>query len=117
MSMTLAEAAPTAQWIAGMLGEKQPGVLVLLRRGVSVLGDVLARDILHDVAQVEAAGGIYTRQRDQRLTPCGVYLRLLGQLLDADEARYVFGTPRRSKTPRRQRHRVARSVPVADTAA
>lgn len=93
MPMRLSDAAPTAHWLAGMLGEKQPGALVLLRRGVSVVGDVLARDLLHDVQAIEATGGISTRQATQRLTPCGVYLRLLSQLLDAHEERYVFGTP------------------------
>lgn len=76
--------------LAVHLGQPWAPVLETLRRAAALIGEDLALDLLAEVDQIEAAGGLIARSRGRRLTRLAVYYQQLRQVLSDQEAWSVF---------------------------
>jgi len=73
--------------IAEALGE--PNV-VLIRQIITVIGAARAQEVLGKTLELEAQGGILTREGDRRRTPGGVFFHLVRQTIAGSEKRKIW---------------------------
>ena len=95
------------QTIAAQLQESHPPALAEIRRTVDVLGAEMALALLQETQQIEAQGGLMTKNQRRRRTPGGVFLKLVRDRSTDDQRHTIFpkakggGGPREDQPPPR----------------
>ncbi len=102
--MTDTETTPTRQpchvHIANALGEHAPGPRTQLRALIRTLGDDLALALLDEVHQIEAAGGLLTKDGSRRRTPGGVFFFIAYRHLTPEQQQTHYHTGYRATSKR-----------------
>ena len=80
----------TIEHLAEVLQEPK---IPLLRQLLRTLGPARTIDLLTEALQVEAAGGILTKDGSRRRTPGGVFFQLVKERVTAKERRRLFPRP------------------------
>jgi phosphoglycolate phosphatase-like HAD superfamily hydrolase len=80
----------TIETIAAQLQESHPPALAEIRRTVDVLGAEVALALLLETQQIEAQGGLMTKNQRRRRTPGGVFLKLVRERRSDDQRRVIF---------------------------
>ncbi len=80
----------TVQAIAQTLGETEGAVIAQLRRAMRVLGAEGAHALVAETQQIEAQGGLLTKDGSRRRTPGGVFFQLVLQRIPTRDRWFVF---------------------------
>ncbi len=78
------------QNIAQALGETDRAVLAQLRRAIRVLGVETTQALVAETQQIEAEGGMLTKDGSRRRTPGGVFFQLVLQRVPTRDRWFVF---------------------------
>ncbi len=78
------------QTIAQTLGETDRAVIAQLRRAIRVLGVDATHALVAETQQLEAQGGMLTRDGSRRRTPGGVFFQLVLQRMPTRDRWFVF---------------------------
>ena len=81
--------------IAAQLGETAPLALAQIKAIVEAVGEDQARAWLTETLDIEAKGGMQTKNQKRRRTPGGVYLYLARGRLPKETRRQIFYPNRR----------------------
>ncbi len=90
----------TVHAIAQALGETDRAVLAQLRRAMRVLGAEGAHALVAETQQIEAQGGLLTKDGSRRRTPGGVFFQLVLQRVASRDRWFIFRHDQRRKGPR-----------------
>ena len=82
-----------AQQIADQLGETEHSPREQIRKIVELCGTDFARTALQEALEVEARGGLMTRDGKRRRTVGGVFFYLVRGKITAEQSREIFGEP------------------------
>ncbi len=80
----------TVQVIAQTLGETDRAVLAQVRRALRVLGSDVTKALVAETQQIEAEGGMLTRDGSRRRTLGGVFFQLVLQRVSSRDRWFVF---------------------------
>ncbi len=80
----------TVQAIAQTLGETDRAVLAQLRRALRVLGSDVTQALVAETQQIEAQGGMLTKDGSRRRSPGGVFFQLVLQRVSSRDRWFVF---------------------------
>ncbi len=80
----------TIRIIAQTLGETDRAVLAQLRRAIRVLGTEAAHALVAETQQIEAEGGMLTKDGSRRRTPGGVFFQLVLQRVPSRDRWFIF---------------------------
>ncbi|MDP9314790.1 MAG: phosphorylated adapter RNA export RNA-binding domain-containing protein [Chloroflexota bacterium] len=78
------------QNIAQALGETDRAVIAQLRRAIRVLGVETTQAVVAEMQQIEAEGGMLTKDGSRRRTPGGVFFQLVLQRVPSRDRWFVF---------------------------
>lgn len=84
------DVGPVVAEIADTLGETEAAPFRTIRRIVQELGEPKARELLEQVLEIEARGGILTEKGDRRRTPGGVFLKLAKEAATPEQRQSIF---------------------------
>ncbi len=88
------------QTIAQTLGETDRAVIAQLRRAIRVLGVDATHALVAETQQLEAQGGMLTRDGSRRRTPGGVFFQLVLQRMPTRDRWFVFRYDKRRQKGR-----------------
>ena len=75
---------PTADELIAFLGETVPHICDWIQRAYVALGAPLMHEALAKTLEIEAAGGMYVKDKSRRRTIGGVFLHTLGTKIPAE---------------------------------
>ena len=84
--------------IAAQLSETNPVALTQIKAIVEAVGEAQARAWLTETLDIEAKGGMQTKNQKRRRTPGGVYLYLARGKLPKETRRQIFPYPHKRKS-------------------
>ncbi|MBA3533854.1 MAG: hypothetical protein H0T73_18200 [Ardenticatenales bacterium] len=101
------ELKQTVATLAEALGERTPQVQWQLRRVVRHIGPERARAFLAQAQEVEAQGGLLTKDESRRRTPGGTFFHVVRESLSPEEQRLLFPWNKQGKKQRKRKKQQA----------
>ncbi len=90
-----------ADELIAVLGEEVPHVCDWLRGAYAAMGPELMQSALQTTVEIEANGGMLTKDKSRRRAMAGVFLHVLGQRIPAElRAAWPLPTPQPPKPPK-----------------